>query len=71
MGCDMKVALGLSAQFILDLRLALCSQSMTEIQSHIYRRSIEVVSRRISQIYACLIRARQPLCCRTLVQSGL
>jgi hypothetical protein len=68
-GFDLNGAWGPSALYILDFT-ALSSQATTEPQARIKRRSIQVVSRTISQMNASLIRARQPLPSPNLVQYG-
>jgi hypothetical protein len=60
-GFDLSGASGPSALQILDFTAALSSQSTAEPQARIRRRSIQVISRTISQMNANLIRARQPL----------
>jgi hypothetical protein len=70
MGFDLNGAWGQSALHILDFTVALSSQAMTEPQPRIKRRSIQVISREISQMNASLIRARQPLPFPNLVQYG-
>jgi hypothetical protein len=61
MGIDLNGVWGPSSQGILDFTAALSSLSTTEPQVRIKRRSVQVVSRTISQMNASLIRARQPL----------
>jgi hypothetical protein len=60
-GFDLNGAWGPSSLRILDVTAALSSLSTTEPQVHIKRRSVQVVSRTISQLNVSLIRARQPL----------
>jgi hypothetical protein len=61
MGFDLNGTWGASALHILDFTAALSSQSTTEPRARIMLRSIQVISRTISQMNASLIRARQPL----------
>jgi hypothetical protein len=70
MGFDLNGAWGPSALHIPDFTVALSSQATTEPQARIKRRSIQVISRTISQMNASLIRARQPLPFPNLVQYG-
>jgi hypothetical protein len=70
MGFELNGARGPSALHSFDFTAALSSQSTTEPQVRIRRRSIHVISRTISQMNASLIRARQPLPFPNLVQYG-
>jgi hypothetical protein len=70
MGFDLNEAWGTSELRIPDCTVALSSQSTTEPQARIRRRSIQVTSRRISQMNGSLIRARQPLPFPNPVQYG-
>jgi hypothetical protein len=70
MSFDLNGAWGPSALHILDFTAALSSHATTEPQARIKRRSIQVISRTISQMNASLIRARQPLPFPNLVQHG-
>jgi hypothetical protein len=69
-GFDLNGAWGPSSLRILDVRAALRSLFNTEPQVRIKRRSVQVVSRTISQLNASLIRARQPLPFPNQVQRG-
>jgi hypothetical protein len=60
MGFDVNGALGPSALRIVDFTSRLASQRTTEPQARIRRRSIQAVSRNISEWNATLIRARRP-----------
>jgi hypothetical protein len=62
--------MGPLALLVFDFTASLSSQSTTEIQARIKRRSIQVISRTISQMNASLIRARQPLPFPNLIQHG-
>jgi hypothetical protein len=70
MGFDLSVALGQYVLCIPDFTAARSSQSTTEPQAHIKRRSIQVVSRMISQMNSSLTGALQPLPIANLVQQG-
>jgi hypothetical protein len=60
MGFDLNGARGPSALRIVDFTSRLASQRTTEPQARIRRRSIQAVSRNISEWNATLIRARRP-----------
>jgi hypothetical protein len=68
--CTFYCAWGPPALHILDFTAALSSQATSESKARIKRRSIQVISRTISQMNASLIRARQPLPFSNLVQYG-
>jgi hypothetical protein len=68
MGFDLKGTWVPSALHILDFTAALSSQSTTETQVRIKRRSIQGISRTTSQMNASLIHARQPLPFPNMVQ---
>jgi hypothetical protein len=69
-GFDLNGAWGPSSPRILDSTAALSSLSTTQPQVRIKRRSIQAVSRTISQMNASLIRARKPLPLPNQVQRG-
>jgi hypothetical protein len=65
---NLNIAWGPPELCILEFIAALASQSTTEPQARIKHRSIQVISRTISQMNASLNRARQPLPFPNLVQ---
>jgi hypothetical protein len=66
MGFNLNGAWGPSALRIVDFTSRLASQKTTEPEARIRRRSIQPVSRNISEWNATLIRARRPRLSRPL-----